>query len=104
MIGLRYRPGRLADVPNAVKLLDPERLALGPRVWSNVPALISELLKRQLAKAYIIEEGAAGRLRWFGLSAFIAQGTLNAALESPLPFRQFLLEAALSNSQPFLSR
>ena len=105
MSGLRYRPGCVADVPNALQLLQAERVPLGPRLWSGLPELLPELLKREMVKAYVIEEGDAGRLRWFGLSAFLTPEVLRLGLlEMETPFRRFLLQAALDNAQPFLSQ
>jgi hypothetical protein len=105
MFGLRYRPGCVADVRSAIPLLLPERESLGDLVWSRLPGLIHELLKRELVKSYVIDESPTGRLRWFGLSAFVAPESLSAALqESKAPFRQYLFRSLLDGKMPFLSQ
>ena len=105
MSGIRYRPGGVADVRNAIPLLAPERNCFSGRVWEQLPELIADLLAHGLAKSYVIEEAATGRLRWFGLSAFPAADAMRAALDRPLlPFRDVLLQAALDGRLPFLCR
>ena len=105
MSGIRYRPGRVADVPNAIPLLAPERNCFSSRIWNQLPELIVDLLARGLAKSYVIEESATGRLRWFGLSAFPSAEAMRATLDLPsLPFREVLLQTALDGRAPFLSR
>jgi hypothetical protein len=101
MSGIRYRPGGVADVRNAIPLLAPERNCFTGRVWEQLPDLIADLLAHGLAKNYVIEETATGRLRWFGLSAFPAADAMRAALDRPLlPFRDVLLQAALDGRLP----
>ena len=105
MSGIRYRPGGVADVRNAIPLLAPERSCFSGRVWKQLPELIIDLLARGLAKSYVIEESVTGRLRWFGLSAFPAPHAMRTALDLPsLPFRDVLLQTALDGRSPFLSR
>ena len=105
MSSIRYRPGGVADVQNAIPLLAPERNCFSGRVWNQLPDLIVDLLARGLAKSYVIEESVTGRLRWFGLSAFPSAEATHAALDLPsLPFRDVLLRRALDGRAPFLSR
>lgn len=105
MAGLRYRPGCIGDVRHAIPLLQPERESLGEFVWSRLPALIPKLLEREVVKAYVIDEISTGRLRWFGLSAFVAPAALSTALQmSATPFRQLLFGSALGGAAPFLGQ
>ncbi len=70
-----------------------------------MPDLISKLIERQVVKAYVIDETSTGRLRWFGLSAFVNPGALSTALQMPTtPFRQFLFNSVLHGGSLFLSQ
>lgn len=103
MSGLRYRPGRNADLCQALPLIQPERACFSESVWNHLPALIADLLRRKLARCYVVEQSVNGRIRWFGLSAFVHPEFLDAALSQGLvPLREFLFRAALKGEYPFL--
>ena len=105
MFDLRYRPGCYEDLPYAVPLLQAECESLGTDIWRELPGLILKLMEGEVVKTYVIDEGQGGRLRWFGLSAFVDPAALEQALQRPeIPFRRSLLESALDGGSPFLTQ
>ncbi len=95
----------MADVRPAVPLIKAECQSLGEAVRSHLPDLIPKLIERQVVKAYVIDETSTGRLRWFGLSAFVTPDAVSTALQMPAtPFRQFLFNSVLDGGSPFLTQ
>jgi hypothetical protein len=103
MSNLRYRLGRPTDVPTALAFFEPERHCFGKHVWNHLPGLATSLLGRGAARSYIVEDQTNGRLRWFGLTAFVQPHMIRSALnEGTTPFREFLFRSALDGRSTFL--
>jgi hypothetical protein len=103
MSNLRYRPGRATDVQAALPFFELERDSFSKQVWNRLPVLATDLLRRGAARSYIVEDQASGRLRWFGLSAFVHPHVMQSGLnEGSTPFREFLFRSALDGRSTFL--
>lgn len=87
----RYRPIRDSDLPEAIPLIEQDRILYRSQTWSRILELLRQLLQRARMRGMVIEELGSKRLRFVGLSGFASLESLGPAIQGHLSLPDLLI-------------
>jgi hypothetical protein len=97
------RRAHLEDLRKAMSLCVPDQVLYDPDVWRGLPALLDDLVIRELVSLAIIQSVPDGVPRAITGISFIRPGYVAEALTACSTLPNAVMTAALRNRNPFLS-
>jgi hypothetical protein len=97
------RRARREDIQNSVSLWAKDRVLYDADVWTSLPALLEDLMQRELVSFAFIESLPGRAPQLFGGISFIRPEYLKQARSGPATLPNCVMQAALRNRNPFLS-
>src|ERR1039457_2583328 len=97
------RRARPEDVRNAMPLWAPDRALYDADLWTSLPALLEDLMQRELVTFVIIESNPSRIPHLFGGISFVRPEYVALGRAGPSTLPNYVLRAALEKRNPFLS-
>jgi DNA-binding CsgD family transcriptional regulator len=97
-----FRRARREDIWNSMPLWAKDRVLYDADVWTRLPALLEDLVQRELVSFAFIESLPSRAPQLFGGISFIRPEYLKARA-GPATLPNCVMQAALRNHNPFLS-
>ena len=91
------------DISRSLAVWECNRKLFDPSIWSSLPSLLEDLLRREVISLAIIETAHSKLPRMLGGISFVDPDSVREARASPSTLHNFMFAAALSGKKPFLA-